>query len=118
MPVVRGYLQDLVGELQGIGIRAPLLLMQSDGGVMPARAAQERPIHIIESGPAAGVTASGFLARKLELRDVLTFDMGGTTAKASIIENGELTRNPEYEVGADISLTSPPIKVGGAARAA
>jgi N-methylhydantoinase A len=113
MPVVRRYLQDLAYELQRIGVRAPLLIMQSNGGVMPARTAQERPIHIIESGPAAGVIASGFLARKLELPNVLAFDMGGTTAKASIIENGELSQNPEYEVGGEISLTSRLIKGGG-----
>ena len=113
MPVVRRYLQGLVEEVRRIDVRAPLLIMQSNGGVMPAPAAQERPIHIIESGPAAGVIASSFLARKLELPNVLTFDMGGTTAKASIIENGELSQNPEYEVGGEISLASRLLKGGG-----
>ncbi|MBA2451057.1 MAG: hydantoinase/oxoprolinase family protein, partial [Chloroflexi bacterium] len=113
MPVVRRYLQDLVDELERVRIRAPLLIMQSNGGIMPARAAQERPIHIIESGPAAGVIASAFLASQLDLPNVLTFDMGGTTAKASIIEDGALSQTPEYEVGGGISLTSRLIKGGG-----
>lgn len=112
-PVVRRYFQDLVDGLAGAGIRAPLLIMQSNGGIMPVQAAQQRPIHIIESGPAAGVIASGFLARRLGLQNVLTFDMGGTTAKASIIEGGELSQTPEYEVGGGISLHSRLIKGGG-----
>ena len=112
-PIVRRYLQDLIDDLERIGSRAPLLVMQSNGGVMPAAAAQERPIHIVESGPAAGVIASRSLARRLGLPNVLTFDMGGTTAKASIVENGELSRTPEYEVGGGISLTSRLIKGGG-----
>src|SRR5207248_11680381 len=57
--------------------------------------------------------AAGLLARKLELPDVLTFDMGGNTAKASIIEDDELTQDPEYEVGGEISLASRLIKGGG-----
>ena len=113
MPTVRRYLADLEAELRRVRIRAPLLIMQSNGGIMPARAAQERPIHIIESGPAAGVIASAFLARKLGLPDALTFDMGGTTAKASIIEGGALSQTPEYEVGGGISLTSRLIRGGG-----
>jgi N-methylhydantoinase A len=113
MPVIRRYLQDLLDQLGRVGISAPLLIMQSNGGIMPAPAAQERPIHIIESGPAAGVIASAFLARKLGLPDVLTFDMGGTTAKASIIEDGQLSQTPEYEVGGGISLTSRLIRGGG-----
>lgn len=112
-PVVRRYFQDLVSGFERAGIRAPLLIMQSNGGIMPVDAAQQRPIYIIESGPAAGVIASGFLARKLGLPNVLTFDMGGTTAKASIIEGGELSQTPEYEVGGGISLNSRLIKGGG-----
>lgn len=112
-PVMRQYLEALLGELARVGVGAPLLIMQSNGGIMSARAAQERPIHIVESGPAAGVIASTFLARKLGLADVLTFDMGGTTAKASIIEGGALSQTPEYEVGGGISLTSRLIKGGG-----
>jgi N-methylhydantoinase A len=112
-PVVRRYLQGLLDELRRVGITAPVLIMQSNGGIMPAPAAQERPIHIIESGPAAGVIASGFLARQLGLPDALTFDMGGTTAKASIIEAGQFSQTAEYEVGGGMSLTSRLIKGGG-----
>jgi N-methylhydantoinase A len=112
-PVVRRYTASLLDDLARAGIGAPLLIMQSNGGVMSAEAAQERPIHIVESGPAAGVIASAFLASKLGIPDVLTFDMGGTTAKASIIEGGELSQTPEYEVGGGMSLTSRLITGGG-----
>jgi N-methylhydantoinase A len=112
-PVIRRYLQGVRDELDTAGVQAPLLIMQSNGGIMSVAAAQERPVHIIESGPAAGVIAAAFLARRLGVPNVLTFDMGGTTAKASIIENGQLSQTPEYEVGGGISLTSRLIKGGG-----
>ena len=62
--------------------------MQSNGGVMTAEACRRQPVYIIESGPAAGVIASQALAKRMNLDNVITFDMGGTTAKASIIEEG------------------------------
>jgi N-methylhydantoinase A len=73
---------------------------------MTAAAAAEHPCNIIESGPAAGVVGAQALARKIGLSKVISFDMGGTTAKASIIENGEVTRSPEYAVGAGIMIGS------------
>jgi N-methylhydantoinase A len=106
MPVVRHYCARLRGDLDGIGVSAPLHLMQSNGGLTTAAAAAEMPCHIIESGPAAGVVGSQTLARKLGLAKVLSLDMGGTTAKASIIENGEVTRASEYQVGAGIMIGS------------
>jgi N-methylhydantoinase A len=112
-PVVRQYLDDVRRELDAAQVPAPLLIMQSNGGSMSVEAARRRPISIVESGPAAGVIASAFLAQKLDLPNVLTFDMGGTTAKASIIEHGELSRTSEYEVGGGISLTSRLITGGG-----
>jgi N-methylhydantoinase A len=65
-----------------------------------------RPIHIIESGPAAGVVGAQALARAKQLKNIITFDMGGTTAKAAIVEQGELTRAHEYAVGAGIVIGS------------
>ncbi len=71
---------------------------------MSAAAASERPIHIVESGPAAGVIAALDLARECGLPDVIALDMGGTTAKASIIESGHLHRAAEYEVAAGLNI--------------
>ena len=106
MPVVADYLRAMSGNLDAAGISAPLLLMQSNGGLTTATAAIARPIHIIESGPAAGVVGAQALARAKQLKNIITFDMGGTTAKAAIVEQGELTRAHEYAVGAGIVIGS------------
>jgi N-methylhydantoinase A len=106
LPIVRQYCSRLRADLNRIGVKAPLHIMQSNGGLMTADAAAERPCNIIESGPAAGVVGAQALARKMGLSKIISFDMGGTTAKASIIENGEVTRSPEYSVGAGIMIGS------------
>jgi len=113
VPVVEHYLQRLTQALKELGIDAPLLVMQSNGGAMGVQAASERPIHIIESGPAAGVVGATEVARKLGVPDVLTFDMGGTTAKASMVENGRFDRLGEMDVGAGINLAGRLLKGGG-----
>jgi N-methylhydantoinase A len=106
MPVVRRYLTTLRKGLGEIGVGAPLLIMQSNGGLMTADAAARTPMHIIESGPAAGVVGSQAVARRVGLSKLITFDMGGTTAKASIVEDGEINRASEYQVGGGIMLGS------------
>jgi N-methylhydantoinase A len=105
-PVVERYLNRLIGEAARIGIDVPLLLMQSNGGLTTAKAAAVTPMHIIESGPAAGVVGVQALMRRIGVKNAISFDMGGTTAKASLIENGEVTRAAEYQVGAGIVLGS------------
>jgi N-methylhydantoinase A len=105
-PIVESYLNRLIGEVKRIGIDAPLLLMQSNGGLTTAKAAAVTPMHIIESGPAAGVVGVQALTRRIGIEKAISFDMGGTTAKASLIENGEVTRATEYQVGAGIVLGS------------
>jgi N-methylhydantoinase A len=105
-PIVERYLTRLISEAQRIGIDAPLLLMQSNGGLTTAKAAAVTPMHIIESGPAAGVVGVRALARRIGVGKAISFDMGGTTAKASLIEDGEVTRATEYQVGAGIVLGS------------
>jgi N-methylhydantoinase A len=102
MPIVRRYLRTLRGGLDRVGAKAPLLIMQSNGGLMTDEAAGARPVHVIESGPAAGVVGAQALSRKIGLGRLVTFDMGGTTAKASIVEDGEVSRATEYQVGGGI----------------
>src|ERR1700737_2841265 len=106
MPIVANYLRAMRSKLDTAGIAAPLLLMQSNGGLTTVAAAIARPIHIIESGPAGGVVGAQVRARAKRLKSVITFDMGGTTAKAAIVEQGELTRAHEYAVGAGIVIGS------------
>ena len=106
MPIVTNYLRAMRSKLDTAGIAAPLLLMQSNGGLTTVAAAIARPIHIIESGPAGGVVGAQVRARAKRLKSVITFDMGGTTAKAAIVEQGGLTRAHEYAVGAGIVIGS------------
>ncbi len=105
-PVMRGYLNALRRNLSQMGIEAPLLVMQSAGGLTPQDDAAARPVFVLESGPAAGVLAAATTAAKAGLANLITFDMGGTTAKASMIEEGRLGYHPEYEVGASLSTGS------------
>jgi N-methylhydantoinase A len=106
LPIVRRYLSTLQRGLADVHVTAPLLIMQSNGGLMPAAAAAETPMHIIESGPAAGVVGAQALARSAGLARLITFDMGGTTAKASIVEDGLVSRASEYQVGGGIMQSS------------
>ncbi|TCH96003.1 hydantoinase/oxoprolinase family protein [Roseococcus sp. SYP-B2431] len=87
-PLAGRYLARLSGELAGLGIRAPLLLMLSNGGLTHVEEAQRAPVQLLESGPAAGALAAAHLAGPSEPR-ILAFDMGGTTAKLSVVEHGE-----------------------------
>ena len=106
MPIVARYLRALRQGLDTAGIPARLLLMQSNGGLTTDSAAAERPMNIIESGPAGGVIGAQALARAKQLPRIITFDMGGTTAKAAMVEDGEVSRAAEYSVGAGIMIGS------------
>ena len=112
-PVVARYLTRLREGLALAGLNRPLMVMQSSGGLVSARGAASRPVRIIESGPAAGVIAAAAAGRAAGLDNLIAFDMGGTTAKASIIERGEIHLSPEYEVGSELSQASRLIKGGG-----
>ena len=112
-PLVRSYIDSLVRRAKGARLDAPVRIMQSNGGIMSARRAAATPVHVLESGPAAGVVASGNLSRRLGLKNVITFDMGGTTAKAALIEKGSPTYTTDYEIGAGISLSSKLVTGGG-----
>jgi N-methylhydantoinase A len=103
-PVVERYLKRLTDGLQSLGITVPLAVMQSNGGLATSSIAMEKPVYCIESGPAAGVVGAYHLGNRLGVGNLMTLDMGGTTAKASIIENGEILQAPESEVGGDISV--------------
>ena len=112
-PVVARYLARLREGLDGMALAAPLYLMQSNGGLMTDRAAAEKPCHIIESGPAAGVIGAQAIAKRTGIADVVSFDMGGTTAKAALVEGGEITRSQEYQVGGGILMGSRLMTGGG-----
>lgn len=106
MPTVRQYLHALENLLRKNAITGPLFIMQSGGGLMEAKRAAREPVAMIESGPAAGVLAARHFMADMGLFSALTFDMGGTTAKASIIENGTILKTNEYEVGGRMTATT------------
>ena len=112
-PVMQRYLSAMRSGLGAMGIEGPLLMMQSAGGLTPESDAAQLPVFVLESGPAAGVLAAGFTAQRLGTDNLITLDMGGTTAKASMIEDGAMAYSPEYEVGASISAGNRLVGGGG-----
>ncbi len=110
-PIVRTYLERL---RQAIGERCPgahLLIMQSNGGLTSADEAARRPVNIVESGPAGGVVGALAMTADIGQDDLVTFDMGGTTAKAALIEGGVISRSAEFQVGGGI-LTGSRLMTG------
>jgi len=98
-PKVGGYVRSLKSNLGDIGFRGDLSIMRSNGGVMTPELATECPVAMMESGPVGGIIASAQVGQALGFQNVISFDMGGTTAKASLIRDGEATLAPGYYVG-------------------
>jgi N-methylhydantoinase A len=98
-PVMAGYVAGLESRLHEIGIRCPVEIMESSGGVMSASAAARRPVATVESGGAAGVTAAGIVGSSVGAADVISFDMGGTTAKAGIVRDGSPAITHDFQIG-------------------
>ncbi|MGQ9477021.1 MAG: hydantoinase/oxoprolinase family protein, partial [Candidatus Bipolaricaulia bacterium] len=98
MPVVQRYLRSLEEELGGRCFQSDLQIMQSNGGVMTSTVAREIPIAMVESGPAAGAIGAAQLASLIGYENVISYDMGGTTAKTSIIKGGLPETTDQYLV--------------------
>ena len=101
-PIVRTYLERLRQAILERCPKAHLLIMQSNGGLTSADEAARRPVNIVESGPAGGVVGALAMAGDIGQDDLVTFDMGGTTAKAALIEGGVISRSAEFQVGGGI----------------
>ncbi len=98
-PVMAGYVSGLESRLRDIGIGCAVEIMESSGGVMSAQAAARRPVATVESGGAAGVTAAGIVGRSMGVADVISFDMGGTTAKTGIVRDGNPAITHDFQIG-------------------
>jgi len=117
MPISLPYLKRLSQRLAGEGIGQTALIMLSSGGVVGAETAGRNPVRMIESGPAAGVLAACHYAEVLGLDRLMSFDMGGTTAKACLIENRtplvtglfEVDRRYRFKEGSGLPVTVPSI---------
>ena len=103
-PILASYLARLE-EVTRSRKLPPLYLMGSNGGILEANEAIAMPATAVESGPAAGVVAAALVARQTGRQNLLSFDMGGTTAKASLVREGRYETTPEYEVGGGSSMT-------------
>jgi N-methylhydantoinase A len=96
--VAAKYLEKLAKGLSQRGLHSEPFVMLSNGGTATIEIAKRYPVQIVESGPAAGVEAGSFFGRLMGLNDLLSFDMGGTTAKLCIVENGRAARTRNFEV--------------------
>jgi N-methylhydantoinase A len=102
MPIVSSYLDDLQRKIRKLRVKAPLCMMQSDGGIATKNIVSKKPVSMVESGPAAGVIASALYGKLLGIENILSFDMGGTTAKAGAIKEATPEVVSEYEVAGKV----------------
>jgi N-methylhydantoinase A len=112
-PPLEHYLGALLSRLKRGGVKADLMIMQSSGGLLGVRSVLAKPAMMVECGPAAGVVAAAHLGTRAGYKDVISFDMGGTTAKASLIEGGRVLTADEYEVGGAVSSGSKLVRDSG-----
>jgi N-methylhydantoinase A len=116
-PLVEKYISNLASRFERAAIDAPFYIMLSNGGVASPKTAQEFPVRLIESGPVAGAKVVQHFGRQWGIGDALAFDMGGTTAKACLIQQGEIPITHELEVARSQRFTKSsgyPIAVPGA----
>lgn len=107
-PVVNRYIHRLEEALKSRRITKPLYIMQSNGGSLTGGALRNFPVRMIESGPAAGVLGAAHIGRMTQQLKIISFDMGGTTAKAGIVEDGEPRIVPRFQAG-DWLISTPSI---------
>ena len=118
-PLVKKYLRQIDGQLKDRGFRGNLYIMLSSGGITNINMAEEFPIRLCESGPAAGALVSSYYARSLRTQELISFDMGGTTAKICLIQDGKTSLAREFEAarlrrfkkGSGLTLKIPAIEM-------
>lgn len=109
MPVASSYIDNLDRRLKEAGCHAKEYIMQSNGGTTTFEQAKQTPINMVESGPVAGVYGSAILGKMIGERNIIAFDVGGTTAKCSLIDNGEVKVTTEYRIERTESYAGYPI---------
>ncbi|SLN52319.1 hydantoinase/oxoprolinase family protein [Roseisalinus antarcticus] len=118
-PQVSDYLGRLVSRLRDVGVTAPVYLLHSGGGLISVDTAVEQPVRLLESGPAGGAIFAADYARAHGLDQVLSFDMGGTTAKICLIEDGtpktantfEVARTYRFKKGSGMTVSTPVVEM-------
>ena len=118
-PQVANYLGRLASRLESAGVQAPVFMLHSGGGLISVATAAEQPVRLLESGPAGGAIYAADFARGHELDSVLSFDMGGTTAKICLIEEGEpktantfeVARTYRFKKGSGMTVSTPVVEM-------
>lgn len=110
-PITHQYLKSLEERLEGCKLTATRFAMQSNGGTATFDQAKELPIHLIESGPVGGAIGASVLGETINESNIISFDMGGTTAKVSLIENGDMKINTEYHIEKSAKSAGYPIRI-------
>ena len=111
-PTITRYIARLDEELARQGIGTRLQIMGSSGGIISAATVARRPVQLVESGPAAGVMAAAHIGRLSGIDDLISFDMGGTTAKAGLVQGGHVAIAHEFYVGGTASSGLKQINTG------
>ncbi|HWK28393.1 MAG TPA: hydantoinase/oxoprolinase family protein [Solirubrobacter sp.] len=111
LPVVGDYLERVEAKLREAGTNAPLYIVKSNGGMMSAATARERPEELIESGPAGGVAAGSYLSSLMDASDLIITDVGGTSFEASLLEDGTGLVTDEYEIEWERPVITPMLDI-------
>lgn len=109
-PIARSYIESLESRLADGGFTGKPFMMQSNGGITTAEAAKANPIAMVESGPASGIYAAAYLGRQIGEPNLIVLDIGGTTAKCTLVENGEIKVSTDYYVERDGKNPGYPIQ--------
>lgn len=111
MPVMTAYFDQLAQALEGKGFKGALLILKSNGGVMGAQNAKERPEELIESGPAGGVSYAAYLTQTTSAKNVIHTDVGGTSFDASVVEDGRGLITRSYELEWEVPISVPMLDI-------
>jgi N-methylhydantoinase A len=110
-PVATAYLRSLTRDLRDAGMGAPLFGMKSNGGTQTFAVLEDQPIHLVESGPVGGVIGAAAVGKAIGIPNLITLDIGGTTAKCALQDNGLVKVTTEYRIERDQHHAGYPIKV-------
>jgi N-methylhydantoinase A len=111
LPIVGTYLLNLETKLREAGSTAPLYIVKSNGGMMAAETARERPEELIESGPAGGIAAGAYISRLIGHGELIVTDVGGTSFEASLMEEGRGLVVDEYEIEWERPIITPMLDI-------
>jgi N-methylhydantoinase A len=110
-PAAARYLDSLEGDLRSVGVRGTTYVMQSSGGAATFSAARGAPITMVESGPVAGVLGAVAIGETIAERNIISLDIGGTTAKCSLVDEGEVKVTTDYKLEWSRAFAGYPVKV-------